>query len=107
VLPLIDEAGRDVSRLVSGAAGALRIAVECHTCFDWLMPAMDALRERWPEAGCLECGYVASQRIGPQGLTGRLHAAVPERLAARPYVADFVRVMRETSLRTLPGVRLM
>lgn len=25
------------------------MAVECHTCFDWLMPAMDTLRERWPE----------------------------------------------------------
>ena len=27
----------------------LRIAVECHTCYDWLMPAMDAYRERRPE----------------------------------------------------------
>jgi len=233
VLPLVADAERDVSRLVEGAAGSLRIAVECHTCFDWLMPAMDALRERWPEveldivsgfqadpvgllhqdraelaivsdfdadetgvrlhplfefeivallpkdhallakpwleahdfagqtlitypvpdemldlvrrvlkpagvepprrtteltvamlqlvasgrgfaalprwavAGYLERGYVASQRIGPDGLTGRLYAAVPERLVARPYVADFVQVMRETSLLTLPGVTLM
>src|SRR5438128_547921 len=49
VLPLIDDAERDVTRLVSGAAGSVRIAVECHTCFDWLMPAMDAFRARWPE----------------------------------------------------------
>ena len=27
----------------------LRIAVECHTCYDWLMPAMDAYRERHAE----------------------------------------------------------
>ena len=26
----------------------LRIAVECHTCFDWLMPAMDSFRQHWP-----------------------------------------------------------
>ena len=27
-----------------GEASQLRIAVECHTCFDWLMPAMDDFR---------------------------------------------------------------
>ncbi|KQV91628.1 LysR family transcriptional regulator [Rhizobacter sp. Root1221] len=233
VLPQVDEAERDVSRLVSGAAGALRIAVECHTCFDWLMPAMDAFRARWPEVeldivsgfqadpvgllhqdraelaivseldsaeagvtfhplfsfeivallpnghallgkpwldaqdfaeqtlitypvpdemldlvrrvlqpagvtpprrtseltvamlqlvasqrgfaalplwavkGYLDRGYVASQRIGAEGLTGRLYAATPARLAGLAYVADFVRVMRETSLRTLGGVTLL
>jgi len=234
VLPQVDDAERDVARLVEGAAGALRIAVECHTCFDWLMPAMDAFRARWPEvdldivsgfhadpvgllhqgkaevaivsesaeadesgvaflplfgfeivailpnghpllarshltarhfanqvlitypvpdemldlvrrvlvpAGVaparrtteltvamlqlvasgrglaalplwavksyLDRGYVASQRIGAQGLEGRLYAAVPESLRARPYVAEFVRLMRETSLTTLPGITLL
>ena len=233
VLPLVDEAERDVSRLVSGAAGRLRIAVECHTCFDWLMPSMDAFRARWPEveldivsgfqadpvgllhqdraelaivsdagspeagiayhplfsfeivallpkghalldkpwleaadfadetlitypvpdemldlvrqvlqpagvspkrrtseltvamlqlvaslrglaalprwavAGYLARGYVASQRIGPHGLTGQLHAATAEHLATRPCVRDFVRVMRETSLATLDGITLL
>jgi LysR family transcriptional regulator, regulator for metE and metH len=232
-LPQIDEAERDVRRLVSGAAGTLRIAVECHTCFDWLMPAMDAFRMRWPEveldivsgfqadpvgllhqdraevaivsevdadeaavavhplfsfeivallpkgaallakpwlvaqdfandtlitypvpddmldvvrivlqpAGVtpprrtteltvgmlqlvasgrgiaalplwavksyLDRGYVASQRIGEHGLTGRLYAATPSRLADKPYLQEFVRIMRETSLLTLPGVTLL
>lgn len=49
VLPAIDGARRDVTKLAGGSAGNLRIAVECHTCFDWLMPAMDAFRENWPE----------------------------------------------------------
>lgn len=49
VLPQVEEAERDVARLALGRAGQLRIAVECHTCFDWLMPAMDAFRQRWPE----------------------------------------------------------
>ena len=232
-LPLVDEAERDVRRLVSGAAGTLRIAVECHTCFDWLMPAMDAFRTRWPEveldivsgfqadpvgllhqdraeiaivsevdadeagvavhplfsfeivallpkghallakpwlapadfadhtlitypvpddmldvvrsvllpAGVtpprrtteltvamlqlvasgrgiaalplwavksyLDRGYVASQRIGPQGLTGRLYAAAPQHLAGKPFLDEFVRIMRETSLLNLPGVTLL
>ena len=233
VLPQVAEAERDITRLVQGAAGRLRIAVECHTCFDWLMPAMDAMREHWPEveldivsgfqadpvgllhqdradlaivsdvdegeagvdvhplfafeivgllpkghpllarphlvaadfagqplitypvpdemldlvrrvlqpagvspprrtteltvamlqlvasgrglaalprwavAGYLERGYVAGQRIGPEGLTGRLYAVVPQRPLAQPYLADFVRQMRETSLRTLPGITLL
>ena len=233
VLPLVEDAERDVSRVVSGAAGSLRIAVECHTCFDWLMPAMDAFRARWPEveldivsgfqadpvgllhqdraelaivseldanesgvtfqplfsfeivallpkghallakpwleaadfashtlitypvpdemldlvrrvlqpAGVspprrtseltvamlqlvasgrglaalplwavknyLDRGYVARQRIGAQGLTGRLFAATPQRLADRRYLAEFVRIMRETSLLTLPGITLL
>jgi LysR family transcriptional regulator, regulator for metE and metH len=65
VLPLMDEAERDVSRLLSGAAGTLRIAVECHTCFDWLMPAMDALRARWPE---VELDIVSGFQADPVGL---------------------------------------
>lgn len=48
VLPALGEAERDLARLRDGATGQLRIAVECHTCFDWLMPAMDTFRERWP-----------------------------------------------------------
>jgi LysR family transcriptional regulator for metE and metH len=234
VLPQLDEAERDVDRLVSGASGRLRIAVECHTCFDWLMPSMDAFRARWPEVeldivsgfqadpvgllhqdraelaivselaeseergivfmplfsfeivallphghrllsraaltakdfahetlitypvpdemldlvrrvlapagvapprrtteltiamlqlvasgrgiaalplwavkGYLDRGYVASQRIGRKGLTGRLYAAVPSSLRERAYVGEFVRLMRETSLLTLPGISLL
>ena len=233
VLPQIDEADRDVRKLVDGSAGQLRIAVECHTCFDWLMPAMDAFRERWPEVeldivsgfqadpvgllhqdraelaivsdvdaeesgvavhplfsfeivallpkghpllakpwleaedfaaqayihypvpdemldlvrsvlkpagvtpprrtseltvamlqlvasgrgfaalplwaveGYLARGYVARQRIGPSGLTGRLYAVSTGRLAAKPFLADFVRIMRETSLVNLGGVSLL
>ena len=48
-LPLIEAAERDVARLSHDGAGQLRIVVECHTCFDWLMPAMDAFRSSWPE----------------------------------------------------------
>ena len=233
VLPQIDEATRDTRSLVAGSAGQLRIAVECHTCFDWLMPSMDAFRQRWPEveldivsgfhadpvgllhqdradlaivseldddeahiavhplfsfeivallpnghallkrpwlrpsdfakhtlitypvpdemldlvrqvlkpAGVtpprrtseltvamlqlvasgrgiaalpawavesyLKRGYVAQQRIGKQGLTGKLYAASKASLAGQPFLADFVRLMRETSLLNLSGVQLL
>lgn len=48
ILPKVIEAERDLSRVKQGEAGELRIAVECHTCFDWLMPAMDSFRRHWP-----------------------------------------------------------
>ena len=49
VLPAVEQAERDVVRLSQGDHGQLRVALECHTCFDWLMPVMDAFRQRWPE----------------------------------------------------------
>src|ERR1700742_4984265 len=49
VLPQGAEAGRDIARLAQGHAGPLRVVVQCHSCFDWLMPAMDAYRTLWPE----------------------------------------------------------
>ena len=64
----------DVARLVGGAAGTLRIAVECHTCFDWLMPAMDAFRARWPE---VELDIVSGFQADPVGLLGSSWSAPP------------------------------
>lgn len=233
VLGDIGTAERDLQRMKGEPQGELRIVLECHTCFDWLMPAMDAFRERWPEVeldivsgfqadpvgllhqdraelaivsdvdaeeagvvvhplfsfeivallpkghallakpwleaadfaahtlitypvpdemldlvrrvlkpagvtpprrtseltvamlqlvasgrglaalplwaveGYLARGYVARQRIGEPGLTGRLHAVSSEALAPRPFLADFVRIMRETSLLNLAGVSLL
>lgn len=232
-IPAVEQAERDVARLAGHGGGKLRIAVECHTCFDWLMPSMDALRQRWPDVeqdivsgfqsdpvgllhqdradvaivsdvdedetdvvfhplfafeivailprghalldrpymeardfadqtlitypvpddmldlvrqvlrpagiepprrtteltvamlqlvasgrgfaalplwavhGYLERGYVARQRIGADGLTGRLYAVTRKRNGGEAYLADFVQVMRETSLRTLPGIDLL
>ncbi|MES2114401.1 MAG: LysR family transcriptional regulator [Pseudomonadota bacterium] len=49
LLPEIEQAERDVARLSQGDQGQLRVALECHTCFDWLMPVMDEFRQRWPD----------------------------------------------------------
>jgi LysR family transcriptional regulator, regulator for metE and metH len=49
VLPKVEQAERDLARLSQGDKGSLRVALECHTCFDWLMPVMDAFRQRWPD----------------------------------------------------------
>ena len=65
ILPQVAETERDLVRLGQGVAGQLRIAVECHTCFDWLMPAMDVFRKRWPE---VELDIVSGFQADPVGL---------------------------------------
>ena len=49
VLPLLRTTERDLSRLSGGTAGRLHMAIECHSCFQWLMPAIDAFRDEWPD----------------------------------------------------------
>lgn len=62
---LMMESERDLARIIEGKAGQLRIAVECHSCFDWLMPSMDAFREGWPE---VEMDLVSGFQPDPVGL---------------------------------------
>ncbi len=49
VLPEVESAEAELKRMAKGESGRLHIAIECHSCFEWLMPAMDAYRPRWPE----------------------------------------------------------
>jgi len=49
ILPELERAERECRRLASSRAGRLYIAIDCHSCVDWLLPAMDAYRERWPD----------------------------------------------------------
>lgn len=48
VIAKVSEAERDVKKLVHGEAGRLYMAIECHSCFNWLMPTIDTYRNRWP-----------------------------------------------------------
>ncbi|WP_432241304.1 LysR substrate-binding domain-containing protein [Herbaspirillum robiniae] len=50
VLPQIDQTERDLARLQQDAGGKLRLAIGCLPgTDDWLLPALDALRSRWPD----------------------------------------------------------
>ncbi len=49
VIAEMQAADRDLARLAGRPTGMLRIVLECHTCFDWLMPVMDGFRRHWPE----------------------------------------------------------
>lgn len=64
-LAAVDNAERDVARLRGDAGGELRVVLECHTCFDWLMPVMDDFRKRWPE---VEVDLVAGFHSDPHKL---------------------------------------
>ena len=48
VLPRIDET--DLKLKACGAtANRFHVAIECHSCFDWLLPALNHVRKHWPE----------------------------------------------------------
>ncbi len=65
ILPKVAEAELDLVRVKQGEVGELRIAVECHTCFDWLMPAMDSFRKNW---GLVELDIVSGFHTDTVGL---------------------------------------
>lgn len=65
ILPKVIEAELDLIRVKQGEVGELRIAVECHTCFDWLMPAMDRFRQSW---GLVELDIVSGFHTDTVGL---------------------------------------
>ena len=50
VLPLVHGTEQDVARLAGGESGRIFMAIECHSCFDWLLPAINLYRESWPDA---------------------------------------------------------
>ena len=49
IVPQFDGAMNDVTRLVGGDSGRLYMAIECHSCFEWLLPAINVYRESWPD----------------------------------------------------------
>lgn len=81
----VQDGERDLARIAQGQAGQLRVAVECHSCFDWLMPAMDAFRENWPE---VELDLVSGFHADPIGLLGdqRADLVIVSRAQKRPGV---------------------
>lgn len=82
VVPALEDCLRDLAKLKDGAAGELRIAVECHTCYDWLMPAMDTFRQAWPE---VELDLLGGFQPDPEGLllSGRADLIVTSEPSAR------------------------
>ena len=49
ILPQVAALEQEFSGLVAGKSGRLHIAIECHACFEWLFPVLEAFRKAWPE----------------------------------------------------------
>ena len=49
VLPRVAALEEDFTGLRAGKSGRLHIAIECHACFDWLLPVLEAFRQTWPD----------------------------------------------------------
>ena len=49
ILPQVTRTKNSLKRLAHGQAGRLRLASECHSCFDWLMPILNQFRREWSD----------------------------------------------------------
>lgn len=49
ILPEISKTQNEIKRLADGQIGQLRLASECHSCFDWLMPILNRYRREWSD----------------------------------------------------------
>jgi LysR family transcriptional regulator for metE and metH len=49
ILPQVAALEAEFSGLVAGSSGRLHIAIECHACFEWLVPVLEQFRKAWPE----------------------------------------------------------
>ena len=49
VLPRLHNAELDLDRFAGGQSGRIIMAIECHSCFEWLLPAIDAYRNEWSD----------------------------------------------------------
>ncbi|WP_221799005.1 LysR family transcriptional regulator [Oceanobacter mangrovi] len=49
VLPRLRQCELNLKKLANGESGRLHMVIECHSCFDWLMQAINKYRDQWPE----------------------------------------------------------
>ncbi len=49
ILPEVDAIEAEFNGLRDGSSGRLHIAIECHACFEWLFPVLEAFRKTWPD----------------------------------------------------------
>ena len=49
ILPEIAAMEEEFMGLHTGRHGRLHIAIECHACFEWLLPVLEEFRKAWPD----------------------------------------------------------
>ncbi|MCC2595377.1 LysR family transcriptional regulator [Pusillimonas sp. MFBS29] len=91
VLPQVKATERDLQRLAAGRTGRLHLAIECHSCFQWLMPALDSFRRDWPDVE-LDLSAAFSFAPLPALLRGDLDVVItsdPQPMDAIEYIPLF------------------
>ncbi|CAM4154655.1 LysR substrate-binding domain-containing protein [Bordetella muralis] len=91
VLPQIRATERELQRLAAGRTGRLHLAIDCHSCFQWLMPSMDAFRGQWPDVA-LDLSAAFSFAPLPALVRGDLDLVItsdPQQLDAVEYLPLF------------------
>jgi len=87
----VSEAERDLQKLLHGEAGRLYMAIECHSCFNWLMPTVDLYRNQWP---AIELDFSSGFMFEPlpalaQGEVDLVITSDPQPIKGVEYVALF------------------
>lgn len=49
VLPQLEHAESKLKQIAQGERGTLRIGMECHPCYQWLLKVVSPFLERWPD----------------------------------------------------------
>ena len=49
ILPHVEATEYELKRMAGTHTGRLHITIECHSCFEWLIPMLDIFRQRWPD----------------------------------------------------------
>jgi LysR family transcriptional regulator for metE and metH len=49
ILPQVAALEAEFANLEAGRAGRMHVAIECHACFEWLLPVLNQFRLAWPE----------------------------------------------------------
>lgn len=91
VLPKIRATERELQRLAAGRTGRLYLAIDCHSCFQWLMPTLDQFRVDWPDVS-LDLSAAFSFAPLPALLRGDLDMVItsdPQPLAGIDYTPLF------------------
>ncbi|AIT27787.1 LysR family transcriptional regulator [Bordetella holmesii] len=91
VLPRLRATERDLMRLAAGRTGRLHLAIDCHSCFQWLMPTLDVFRAQWPDV-TLDLSAAFSFAPLPALVRGDLDLVItsdPQELEAVQYLPLF------------------
>lgn len=91
VLPKVRATERELKQLAAGRTGRLYLAIDCHSCFQWLMPALDEFRIHWPDV-TLDLSAAFSFAPLPALLRGDLDMVItsdPQQIAGIDYTPLF------------------